>query len=370
MNYPGGTIKESFYEYLVRTLGEFKHIDEIGQIPLRTENLKNAKLPRYAQTNDDPSNRLILLKDVATVTRTVKERTSFSRYNGLENVTISIQKQASANTIKVTGAIKKKLKELKADLPKDIEIDVIYDQSKFINDALDGVKDAALQGGLLAFLVLVIFLKDFVNSGLVVTITPVTVLATYTLMYFMGISLNVISLGGVALGVGMLLDNAVVVIENVYRKFREKPEDGMEKAAIVGSEEVMAPMIASTLTTVSVFLPIVFVTGIAGQIFKELAWVVVVTQVISAIIAFTLLPMLIAKVGGRSALTRRDIHDSGSGTQGPLGGLIDLLGTPIRAIESAYASVLPAFIRRKWFYLSIVLGVFAFCVAMLASMEQ
>src|SRR6185295_12257436 len=96
-----------------------------------------------------------------------------------------------------------------------------------------------------------------------------------SLMYFMGISLNIISLGGVSLGVGMLLDNAVVVIENVYRKFREHPEEGMQKAAIEGSEEVMGPMVASTLTTVSVFLPLVFVSGLAGQLFKQLAWVVV-----------------------------------------------------------------------------------------------
>jgi len=295
LNYPGGTIKESFYEYLIRTLGEFKHIDEVGQIPVRRENLKESKDPRYQQDHSkEPSNRLILLKDVASINRSVKERTSYSRFNSLENVTVSVQKQAQANTLQIVASIKKKLKELNEQMPKDIRVDIVYDQSKFIQDALDGVKDAALQGGFLAFLVLVLFLRDFKNSALVVTITPVTVLATYTLMYFMGISLNVISLGGVALGVGMLLDNAVVVIENVYRRFREHPEDGIKQAAAIGSKEVMAPMIASTLTTVSVFLPIVFVTGIAGQIFKELAWVVVVTQVVSAIIAFTSQPFAIA----------------------------------------------------------------------------
>lgn len=369
LNYPGGTIKESFYEYLVRTLGEFKHIDEIGQITIKNENI-DQKDKRFLPPEEvDPSNRLVLLKDVADVSRTVKDRTSYSRYNGLESVTVSIQKQAAANTIHVTNAIKKKLKELQEQLPKDIRIDVVYDQSKFINDALNGVKDAALQGGFLAFLVLVIFLRDFKNSALVVTITPVTVLATYTLMYFLNISLNVISLGGVALGVGMLLDNAVVVIENVYRKFREDPSGGMEKAAIVGSEEVMAPMVASTLTTVSVFLPIVFVTGIAGQIFKELAWVVVVTQVISAIIAFTLLPMLIAKVGGKSSLTKRDIHEAG-GAKGPVDRIFDLLNIPIRAIEAGYARVLPAFILRKGFYLLIVLAVFVGSIFALSSMDQ
>jgi HAE1 family hydrophobic/amphiphilic exporter-1 len=380
LNYPGGTIKESFYEYLVRTLGEFQHVDEVGQVPIRRENLKETKDPRFDPLAEkEPSNRLILLRDVADIERTVKERTSFSRFNGRENVSISIQKQAQANTLQVANAIKKKLKELKTQLPQDIHIDIIYDQSKFIQDALNGVKDAAIQGGFLAFLVLLIFLRDFKNSMLVVTITPVTVLATYTLMYFLGISLNVISLGGVALGVGMLLDNAVVVIENVYRKFRENAKDGMKKAAIVGSEEVMAPMLASTLTTVSVFLPIVFVTGIAGQIFKELAWVVVVTQVISALIAFTLLPMLIGKVGEKSSLTKRDIHDEGAGSAASASKktfndqvqrVLEILARPIPMIEKAYAKILPAFIHKKWRYLAVVLAIFIASLFVMSSFDR
>jgi len=361
LNFPGGTIKESFYEYLVRTLGEFKHIDEIGQIPIRTETSNESKnMSEARQSENDPSNRLILLKDVAEINRAVKERTSFSRFNGLENVTLSIQKQAQANIVQVTNGIKKRLVDIKAQIPKDVHIDVISDQSKSVSNALGGVKDAGVQGGFLAFLVLVIFLRDFRNSGLVVTITPITVLATFTLMYFMHISLNVISMGGIALGVGMLLDNAVVVIENIYRKFRENPKNGIGTAAIIGSEEVMAPMVASTLTTISVFLPIIFVTGIAGQLFKQLALVVVVTQVISAIIAFTLLPMLIDKVGGKSSLTKRDIHEEGGSSKGrkPVEVILEKAALPIRFIEKAYDKILPAFLRRKWIYLLIVLGLF------------
>ena len=384
LNFPGGTIKESFYEYLVRTLGEFKHIDEIGQIPIKSTKPEEESDNPYEQQKleNAPSNRLVYLRDVADVKRTVKDRTSYSRFNGLENVTISVQKQAQANTIQVSNAIKKKLAELRQQLPKDIQIDIVYDQSKFINDALNGVKDAAIQGGFLAFLVLVIFLRDFKNSALVVTITPITVLATYTLMYFWGISLNVISLGGVALGVGMLLDNAVVVIENVYRKFREDTSKGMKHAAVVGSEEVMAPMVASTLTTVSVFLPIIFVTGIAGQIFKELALVVVVTQVISAVIAFSLLPMLIAAVGGKSSLTKRDIHEEGSAAAAEkpktlwqhwskfVENMLELFGKPIAWIEKAYAKLLPWFIAGKWFYLFLILIVFLVALFSFTGMDK
>jgi HAE1 family hydrophobic/amphiphilic exporter-1 len=374
LNYPGGTIKESFYEYLVRTLGELKHMDEIGQIPIKRQALQEGRdeLPPPSGAQDGgPSNRLIYLKDVADINRTVKERTSYSRFNGRENVTLNIQKQAQANTIFVATAIKKKLAELEEQLPKDIHVDIIYDQSKFISQALNDVKDAAVQGGALAFIVLLIFLRDLKNSALVVTITPVTVLATFTLMYFLGISLNVISLGGVALGVGMLLDNAVVVIENVYRKFRENLKEGMKKAASAGSNEVMAPMMASTLTTVSVFLPIVFVTGIAGQIFKELAWVVVVTQVISAIIAFTLLPMLISKVGEKSSLSKRDIHESGAAaSEGWLDRALNVTAKPIAAIETAYAKILPEFIDKKWRYLGIVFLIFLASLFVMSRMDS
>ncbi len=369
LNYPGGTIKESFYEYLVRTLGEFKHIDEVGQITVKRENIRQGGNDRYNPTIEkNPSNRLILLRDVADIQRTEKERTSFSRFNSLENVTIAIQKQAQGNSLEIVKSIRKRLKELSEQLPKDVKVDVISDQSKFIQDALSDVMNSGLQGGFLAFFVLVIFLRDFKNSALVVTITPITVLATFTLMYFMNISLNVISLGGISLGVGMLLDNAVVVIENVYRKFRENPSEGMKKAAQLGSEEVMGPMVASTLTTVSVFLPLVFVTGIAGQIFKQLAWVVVVTQVISAVIAFTLLPMLIAKVGMKSALTKRDIHDEGSEvsahgetaakSMSPVEWALEKASIPIQAIDLAYKKLLPSFMLRKWFYLFIIFLLF------------
>lgn len=367
LNYPGGTIKESFYEYLVRTMGEFKAVDELSLIPVKREkpgeDEQNWQMRQ--QMENDPSNRLVLLKDVADIRRDIKQRTSFSRFNGLESVTIAVQKQAAGNSLQIVKDVRKKIRELQDRLPKNIKVDIISDQSKFIQDALDDVMNSGIQGGFLAFFVLVLFLRDFKNSALVVTITPVTVLATYTLMYFMGISLNVISLGGVSLGVGMLLDNAVVVIENVYRKYRENPEGGMQKAAIEGSEEVMGPMVASTLTTVSVFLPLVFVTGLAGQLFKQLAWVVVVTQVISAVIAFTLLPMLIVKVGGKSALTRRDVHDEGGSSAAPkgLGGLVERIlekaSAPIGAIERTYKRLLPTFIRHKWTCLLVITILFA-----------
>ncbi len=379
LNFPGGTIKESFYEYLVRTLGEFKHIDEIGQIPLRDINSKAASStnPLDWQLQNQPSNRLILLNDVAAIKRTVKERTSFSRYNSLENVTIAVQKQAQANTLEIVNAIIKRLDELKQQLPKDIHIDIISDQSRFIRDALKGVSDSAYQGGLLAFIVLLIFLKDLKTSALVVTIIPVTVLANYIFMYFMNISLNVISLGGVALGVGMLLDNAVVVVENVHRKYSENPDAGNVKAVIEGTNEVIAPVLGCTLTIVAVFLPIVFVTGIAGQFFKQLAWVVSVTHFLSVIVAYTLLPMLIAKLGGELIHTGHDENKAGKHKKSILShlnsGLEKILAIayiPIQWIQDAYAKILPNVLSKKIFYLFLVLIIFVVSLFLFASADK
>ncbi|MEI8344636.1 MAG: efflux RND transporter permease subunit, partial [Candidatus Omnitrophota bacterium] len=387
LNYPGGTIKESFYEYLVRTIGEFKTLDEIGEVPVRRDDLekRNREKAHGAMADgEEPTNRLVLLKDIAEVTRTIKERTSYSRFNERENVTIAVQKQAQGNTMRIAALVRKKIQELQEQLPSDIHVDIIYDQSKFIGDALRGVTDSAIQGGFLAFLVLLIFLKDFKSSALVVIITPVTILATYTLMYFMNISLNVISLGGLALGVGMLLDNAVCVIDNIYRKFRADPKGSLATFSAEGSEEMMGPMTASTLTTVSVFLPIVFVTGIAGQIFKQLAWVVVVTQIVSAIIAFSLLPMMIAKFGGRSSLALRDINEDSGGAKLRLESGTSLFqkwnqlfswvlgwsAKPIRWIEVGYAAILPGFLAKKWRYILMIFCAFVLSAYILTTFDK
>ncbi len=372
LNFPGGTIKESFYEYLVRTLGEFKHVDEVGQVPVKRENSNTSKNPRIAQENEnDPSNRLILVKDVADIERTVKELTSYSRFNQRENVTVSIQKQGQSNAIQVVDAIKKKLKELKERLPDDIHVNVVYDQSKFIKDALDGVKDAALQGGVLAFITILVFLLNFRTSLMVVLIIPLTILATFTLMYFTHISLNVITLGGITLGVGMLLDYAIVVIENVHRKFIASPGHDIAEIAASGTKEVVAAVLSSMLTTIAVFLPIIFVTGIAGQIFKQLAWVVVVTNVFSILIAFTLFPMLIAKYGNMKpgGAGHGDEAKSKNFVMAWVIKILSIFGEPIHMIERVYAKILPGFLAKKWFYLFITLLVFIASMFLMFSLD-
>ena len=289
LNYPAGTIKESFYEYLIRTLGEFEHVDEIGEVAVHVE--KDEGYPFEEEKEGiSKGKRLVLLKDIAEVNDTVKERTSFSRYNRSENIAISIQKQAQANTLQVVNRVKKALDFIREEVPKDIKVGIIYDQSKFIKDSISGVRDAAVQGGILAFLVLLLFLRN-VKSSIIVTVSiPISIIAVFTLMYMGKLSINMMSLGGLALGVGMLVDNAIVVLENISRHREEGKEE--KEASITGANEVSNAIIASTLTTVVVFFPMVFVVGIAGQLFKQLAFTVIFSLIASLFVALTVIPLL------------------------------------------------------------------------------
>lgn len=358
LNYPGGTIKENFYEYLVRTMGEFKTLDEIRQIPVG----KEEPGPRASEEEAEniPDHQMVLLKDVARVVRQNKEITSFSRFNGKDNLTVSIQKQAQSNTIQVANEILKRIEDLEKQFPADIQTDVIYNQADFVKEAVNGVRDAAVQGGILAFFVLMLFLKDVRTSLLVIVVIPITILATFTLMYFTNISLNVISLGGIALGIGMLIDNAIVVIENIFRHSAEgKPGTTLRDHAIRGTEEVIAPLFASTLTTTMVFLPMIFVTGIAGQIFKELAWVVVTTQVFSMIVAFTLLPVLIAT----TAHLKINLPPKAQR-------ILERMSAPLDQTEKAYKRILPKFLDNKRKGLTIIFVLFLISVFLFAKYDK
>lgn len=298
LNYPAGTIKESFYEYLIRTLGEFEKVSDINEIGLQQgmsdeELYSQGSAGEVAKGQISKDKRLIYLKDVATVTDGIKERTSYSRYNDSENISISIQKQALGNTVRIINRVKKKIQDLKADLPKDISIAIVYDQSTFIKSSINGVWEAAWQGSLLVLVVLFYFLRN-IWSALIVTFTiPISVMATFALMYFSGISINMMSLGGIAFGVGSLVDAAIVVIENIFTH-REKGMDPKE-AAIIGAEEVAIAVAGSVLTTVVVFLPLIFVIGITGQILKDFALTVTFSLMVSWVAAITIIPLLASR---------------------------------------------------------------------------
>ncbi|MFH1877905.1 MAG: efflux RND transporter permease subunit, partial [Candidatus Omnitrophota bacterium] len=358
LNYPAGTIKESFYEYLIRTLGEFKEAREIEDVVVKSKAEDDTRqLPfdeRIKQRNISEESSLVLIKDVAKVVDTFRERSSFSRYNGQENVSISIQKQAQANTMQVINKIIGAFPRVRKLLPPDIKIEIIYDQSIFIRDSINGVRDAAVQGGLLAFLVLLVFLRNIKSSAIVTLSIPISIMIVFTFMFFGGLSINMMSLGGLALGVGMLVDNAIVVMENIFRH-REMGKPS-EKAATDGAEEVSNAIVASTLTTIAVFLPMIFVVGVAGQLFKELAFTVTFSLIGSLWVALTLIPLLSCRLGGG-----KDAKHGSAAFEG---------GHVWKKLLVHYERLLRIFLRHKGIGLAVVFFIFCSSLFIINFLEK
>ncbi len=291
LNYPAGTTKEEFFEWLIRTIGEFETVSEIDSTVVAVDNdEENAGAGRPKRESEIGTPRLISLSDIATVTDDFRERTSYSRFNGRENVAVAVHKQAEANAIRTVRRIRDELERVNEILPERVYVDIDYDQSRFIQNAIYGVTGAALQGGMLAVVVLFLFFRNIRSAFIVAFSIPISILAAFCLMYFSGLSVNIISFGGLALGIGMLVDNAIVVMENIFRV--RGTVNNQRDAAEKGTEEVASAITASTFTTVAVFLPLVFVVGVAGQIFKDLALTITFSVLASLFVGVSLIPRL------------------------------------------------------------------------------
>ncbi len=311
VTYPAGSIKKGLYEYLIRTVGEFKSVKEIGYSVAGVDNVrkmrreessfleKGASGPRSTldSMRDDVKKqmlekRMVLVRDIADVIDGVAEKSSVSRHNGSENISIAIQKQANANTIQVVDRVKETLAFLAEDIEtRGLHYDIIYDHSIFIRKSLEDLANDAQSGGQLAFIVLFISLKSILPALLTTASIPMTVIGTFFLMSIGGITLNTMSLGGLALGSGMIVDTSIVVLENIFSK-REQGANAYD-AAVEGAAEVTWPVITSNATTIAVFLPlIIFVPGIPGQLFRDLSWAIIYSQIVSTILPLTLIPML------------------------------------------------------------------------------
>jgi hydrophobic/amphiphilic exporter-1 (mainly G- bacteria), HAE1 family len=280
VNLPGGALRGRDSQFLIRTVNEFEDLDEIRGLIIR-------------QTGGAS----VTLGEVAEVVRGSKDRDEITRVNGSESVEIAIYKEGDANAVSVAAGVRDRLAYWQdGRLPEGYTLTVLFDQSQFIRQAVSEVRSAALIGGLLAVLVLLVFLRDWRSTVIIATSIPISVIATFMFMYRLDISLNIMSLGGLTLGIGMLVDSSIVVLESIHRK----RQLGLSRfrAAVDGTSEVAAAVVASTLTTVAVFLPIVFVEGIAGQLFRDQALTVTVSLLASLVVAISLIPMLSA-VGAR-----------------------------------------------------------------------
>ncbi len=327
INVSGGRLEEGTQRYLVRTVNQFASVAEIGNMLVTTQSAGGGaaasaaeQMARVAAASGDASAMAaaasvqsassssqgtvangmpIRLKDIAQVRQGHKDREAIIRLDGREAVELAVYKEGDANTVATADAIQKRLTEIKDQIPPDVEVTTIDDQSQFIRNAIRDVKIDAVIGGLLAILIIFLFLRDGWSTFVVGLSLPVSIIATFFFMGRFGLSLNVMSLGGLALATGLVVDDSIVVLESIA-KARERGL-GILDAAIVGTGEVSMAVVASTLTTIAVFLPLVFVQGIAGQLFRDQALTVALAIGISLVVAMTLIPML-SSLKGRPPL--------------------------------------------------------------------
>jgi len=283
VNLSGGRIEEGSQRYLVRTINQFKSIDDMAAMLIK--NVDGVPLR---------------LRDVARVYSGSKERQAIIRIDAQESIEIAIYKEGDANTVSVAALVKAELERIKENrnaLPAQTSLKTVDDQSLFIRSALDEVMWNALLGGLLSVIVIYIFLGQAWSTLIISLSLPVSIVATFFFMGQLDLSLNIMSLGGLALATGMVVDGAIVVLENISR-LREKGMSAMA-AAIQGTREVAGAVSSSVLTQVAVFFPLVFVEGVAGQLFRDQALTVTIAMLISLLVSLTLIPML-AGIDGRS----------------------------------------------------------------------
>jgi hydrophobic/amphiphilic exporter-1 (mainly G- bacteria), HAE1 family len=273
VNVSGGRIEEGSQRYLVRTINQFANLDEMRELLV---------------ANQDGV--VVRLRDIAQVSQGYKEREAVIRLAGREAVELAIYKEGDANTVQVAERVKQVLQRLQKELPAGATLTEVEDQSVFIKQALAEVRSEAIIGGALAILIIFFFLRSGWSTLVIGLSLPISIIATFFFMGQLGLSLNVMSLAGLALATGMVVDDSIVVLESIA-KARERGL-GVIEAAITGTREVSMAVVASTLTTVAVFFPLVFVHGIAGQLFRDQALTVTIAMLISLVVSLTLIPML------------------------------------------------------------------------------
>jgi len=292
INISGGYIVEGSQEFALRTVGEYTNLEEIKNTVLCVK----AGAPIY-------------LKDVAEIINTCKEERSYSRTNKKDSVLLLVNKQSGSNTKKVADQVIKELPKLRKNLPSGINFNLILDQSRIIKKATGSVTQSGITGGLLAGLLIFLFLRNWRPTLAITAAIPLSLLTTFIPLYIAGYTLNIMTLGGLALGIGMMVDSAIVVIENIYRHLEQGKE--RKEAAKIGASEVGMAITASTLTTIAVFFPLALGGGVAGQISRGLSLTVSFALFASLFVALTIVPMIASKIFKKRTIEKyKKISDS------------------------------------------------------------
>ncbi len=337
INLSGGSVDKGTQKLSVRVVGEFGTIDEIKDMPITLA-----------------TGGVIKLSDVAAVKLTNKDISTISRTNGKDSISISIQKQSGKNTVQAANLINEEIESLKEDYP-NIDIDVVLDGSTMISDSINNVKRNAIIGSLLAIVILYIFLKNIKTTLIIGAAIPISLIASFILLYVNKITLNMMTLGGLALAVGMLVDSAIVVLENIYR-FKTEGYSGQE-AAIKGASEVGMAITASTLTTIAVFIPIVFMEGMIGPIFKDFALTVTLSLSASLLVSLTLIPVLSSKL-----LTGDEGKEVAGQKKKKMQFFYNIFDNIFAKVENAYKKLLAISLERR--KVTIIVAVVIFAVSM------
>ncbi len=275
-NTPVGEIDEGDITYLVRNQGQFENLDQIRDMVVMTRQ----GVPVY-------------LKDIAEVKDATEDLRAFTRINGRPGIRLRVTKQSGQNTVEIADSVRAELDRINREMPA-IKLSVLDDSSVFIKRSIAAVKDAAMFGAILVVAIIFLFLRNVRSTVIICTSIPISIIGTFALLYFAGYTLNTMTFGGLALGVGMIVDASIVVLENTFRHM-ERGKDRMT-AAIDGSEEVWSAILASTLTHIAVFVPLLFLTGVSSILFKQLSIVVMFSLSMSLFVAVTIVPVLCSRL--------------------------------------------------------------------------
>lgn len=277
LNLPSGNIKMGKIDYNLRVPGEFTDVKEIEKVVVSQKD-----------------GRIVYLKDVASVSDSLKERTIHSKLNKQSGLQVIVQKQSGANTVEVAEAVFARLEQLEKNLPTDVKMDVIVDGSEFIVFSIANLTEAVILGGVFVSLVLLIFLRKWRATFIVLLVLPFSLIGAFIYLYFSGNTINIISLSSLSIAIGMVVDDAIVILENITTHVEKGSRP--REAAIFGSTEVGLAVVAATFTIVAVFFPLVFITGLSGILFNQLGFLVTITILVSLLAALTLIPMLASKM--------------------------------------------------------------------------
>ncbi len=330
-NVSAGDAREAGREVLVRVVGELRDADDIAEVIV-------AAAGGDGQSGGaiEPRARPVRVRDLGEVIDGFQDIESEQWVDGEPGIVLRVSKQSGSNTVDVTERLEAEIEAINRDYAGRVRVAMIQNGGDYIRTSVTNVRDSALLGAILAVFVLLAFLRDLRATAVIALAIPFSVMATFALMYFLGFTLNLISFGGLALGIGMLVDNAIVILENIHRLHREEGLEARE-AAVLGAAQVAPAVVAGTLTTMAVFVPVVFLGGFAGIFFVEMAAVVVFSLACSLLVSVTLVPALAARLMGRG------------GSLGRLGAAVErVFGGGLGALERGYLGLLRGALRQRW----------------------